>query len=480
MRKRTKIIIGLAVACAGTLVLGACSAGDNPYPSIDETGNKVSVRYDSNGGKFASTDNVSIVHNYPLDLALKGGLKLIEPGSDKLGADKLYTDISNSGYYLAGWYTNRQPRVSADGKPLDENGDLCEVSGKEQGYIYSGRWDFGKDTLDGYVKEGESYKAGEAVLTLYAGWVPDFTYTVYAQNGSEWAPYGTYSFSPAAEADYLLGLPEWDAEGVAVEYGKFPQADNKTFLKAYADEAMTQEYTQAIPHEGEIDLEKGIAVNGNKAVYTTWKDGVWFNIFTEDQFLANMRGNGCYDIKADLDFTEKTWPSGFSFGTFTGTILGNGHTFSNISVMQTDANNQLNGGLFGVIAESAKIENLSFENVTCTLNAGTRRRGGAFGLFAGELSERAEINNVSVQGKLLVGNAYISGGTNAGYYDVGLVTGNLVTDGITFDVTCESAEVKTGSKTTYPRKVKVMKDGSVIISDNGSSATEKPETEYEK
>lgn len=480
MRKATKIIIGLAVACAGTLVLGACSAGDNPYPSINKTENKVSVRFDSNGGKFANTDNVNVVHNYPLDLALKGGLKLIEPGSNKLGEDKLYTDISNSGYYLAGWYTDRQPRVSDDGKPLDEDGNLCEVSGKPQGYEYSGRWDFGKDTLDGYVKEGETYKAGEAVLTLYAGWVPYFSYTVYAQaDGGEWESIGKHMFSPAS-VNYQFALPQWDEAGVAVDYGKFPQAEDKTFLKAYADEAMTQEYTQAIPHEGSIDFEKGIAVGGNKAVYTTWKDGVWFNIYTAEQFSENVRGNGCYDIKADLDFSGKTWPAGFALGTFSGTILGNGHKFSNITVTQTDANSQLNGGLFGVIADGAKIENCSFGNVTYTLGAGTRRRDGSFGLFAGELSERAEINNVSVQGKLLVGNAYISGGTNAGYYDVGLVTGNLVTDGITFDVTCESAEVKTGSKTTYPRKVKVMKDGSVIISDNGSSATEKPETEYEK
>jgi hypothetical protein len=185
---------------------------------------------------------------------------------------------------------------------------------------------------------------------------------------------------------------------------------------------------------------------------------VWFNIYTAQQLLDNARTDGCYDIKADLDFAETGWTTAFARGTFSGQIIGNNHTLSNISVTQSAVGQQY-GGTFGRITESATIKDIAFANVTYYLNSGSRVYPSSFGLFAGELATGATIENVSVSGKLLIGNIYRP--TNDDSYHIGKICGNGTTLINAENVTCErNDEAFSGTPSI---EVSVGENGAVTI-----------------
>jgi hypothetical protein len=469
MKNRTKIIIGLLALCATSATLAACSVWDTPYDNLDKNGYNISVRYDINGGQFASTNNVNIVDVVSLEDALKG-VKLIEPTSEKRGKDNVYS-ASRSGYSLVGWYSERQEKVDENGNALDDYGELCSVSGNAQGYTYSGKWDFDTDVLK--VEDG-NYSSENVVMTLYAAWVPNFTYTFYTQTSDgEWKVASTYEYNPAISSG-KLDLPYWadEVEGVdkttvsgEMVYGDFPMVENKTFSALYRDSAKTDKVTTSyVEHSGGINLETGTAISPNNNFYLDLLDGTWFHIYTAKQFISNSRIDGSYIIYDDLDFTDLGWSVGLAQGDFTGSIVGNGHTFSNISIEQTNYS-QLRGGVFGRIMPTAKLENVTFDNVTYSLNAATRFVGGQFGLFAGSIDSSAKLENVKVKGELHIGNVY----SNYSYYQVGLLCSNidgLTLDGVTYDISLVVDAVVSGSSETYPTIAEVKSDGTVEFTRN--------------
>lgn len=479
MKKKTKVIIALCFAFGATLALAACATEQNPYEDFDRNGYTVSVRFDANGGKFAALDRVEIVDVFSPAEMQEGAdgnkqFRPLQPGSSQRGDGEAVTEVSNDGHFLAGWYTERTPRVNAAGEALDEYGELCSVTGRAQGYEYSGLWDFENDWYS--VDPDAEYTSAEPVLTLYAGWIPYFSYTfyepVYAADGTTvtaWTEVGETTFDPSF-SDGSLKLPAWNEETGALDMNDFPSVQGKTFTAVYADEALSQELTQ-VTHTGTIDYEKGIATGHDEPLYTTWREGTWFRIRTAEQFSRNGRIDGSYEILSDLDFTDVTWPAGLSRGIYSGTIEGNGHTFSNIKVTQTSVTDT-RGGLFGNIAASASIKDVTFENVTYTLSAGTRMAGAQFGLFTGNLSADAEIENVAVSGTFEVGGNIFPELDR--YKNVGLIVGGGDDHGISADnVGCKALSVETdedgdgiNETTSWPYRVAADADGFIIISAN--------------
>ena len=166
MKNKTKVMIGLAVASLATLALAACSGSTNRYGQYEKDGYGIRVRYYSNGGQFASTADVDLVDVYKLPES--GGIRLIEPGSDERGPKGEKTQIAYTGHFLAGWYQTRT--------------EITDVNG-EKTYSYSDPWDFKNDRLT--VDKDKTFEEDEAALSLYAVWVPNFTYTFYAQSGAD-------------------------------------------------------------------------------------------------------------------------------------------------------------------------------------------------------------------------------------------------------------------------------------------------------
>lgn len=459
MKKKTKWMLGLAVACGATLALAGCTGDQSPYTGLDSEKYNVSVRYDSNGGNFAYRENVEIVHVYSLENAKLNGdnyeITLIEPGSDALGDKKAYSEISYADHFLAGWYQTREPRVNEQGEPLDEYGELVSVSGRAQGYVYGGKWDFSKPLT---IAAGSSNSSKDAALTLYAGWIPNFLFEIVSETEKGEEVVGSYAFNPD-DTQGKLEIPAWNESTGAIDMKNFPAYSGYTFEHAYSSSDKQEEYTAPIEHGGSVNAEKGIAIDPIKRVYATWKEGTWFRISTAKQFVDNFRMSGYYEIAADLDFTDVNWKMSISSGTFNGKIFGNGHTFSNITVTQTNASDT-RGGLFGEIGAKTEMTDLAFTNITYNLSAGSRITGSYFGLFAGYVSDQAVLD-ITVEGTLAIKDSplYLT------YFNqIGAFSGNLERRGVSIaNIRCVTVESSDG---TYPIKATVHEDGEVEITRN--------------
>ncbi len=440
MTRKTKFRLGLLLISAVALitVLTGCSQWELPYEDLDRDGYTVSVRFDPCGGAFANTENVQVVDVFSLadakrDASGNYSISLITPDDSRRG-DRAFS-ISKNGCFFAGWYRECTPRVDESGDPLDCYGVPTSLSGLEQGYTYSGLWNFETDMMS--VPEG-THSSETPFMTLYAAWIPYFNFEFYVKNAD-----GSYELY---ESDKLISLsiPEWNMETGKLDMKDFPEIDGKTFVGAYLDKEMTKPVTETL--SGEIDYEHGVSATEKIAIYTEFADGEWYRITSAKQFAATKL-SGCYYIEADLDFTGVNWSSALAGGAFTGKIYGNGHKFSNISFIQAD-NSKTNGGLFGSVASGAALKDIAFENVSYTLGAGSRMQAPVFGLLCGTLSDDAVIEGVTVSSSSFI----ISGDIYPQEYTLGTLIGSGENRGI--DISGISVSLAEGSES----KISIVTD----------------------
>jgi len=159
MKRITKYLLLSTLMLMVSLLVVSCSQWDTPYVSLDDSKYNVSVKFDANGGMFAGTKDVYVVDVFSLENQKSdaNGMKeisLIQPDNSKRG-DRAF-EVSKTDYFLAGWYQERTPRVNDNGEALDDYGVPTSKSGRPQGYVYSGKWDFDIDTW--LTKEYSTYR----------------------------------------------------------------------------------------------------------------------------------------------------------------------------------------------------------------------------------------------------------------------------------------------------------------------------------
>lgn len=414
----------------------ACSSESTPYDDNNAAGYTVSVRYDANGGFFATSTSV-IMDSYNISGMSAGSngmvsLGLLAPEDSRRGSSDTFVATKN-GYFLAGWYTARMESTDSQGNTV---------------YTYSGKWDFSTDVLE--VDPNKTYTSSEPVMTLYAAWVPMFEINFVTRGTEEVV--GTYTFNPLTTGD--IKVPQWDPKTGAMEMYRFSQKKNCTFNGAYYDAAGTQPIEDVVIHTGVI-LENGTADGYSMNVYVDWLEGNWYHISTAEQLRKNADPAGHYILEADLDFADENWPSIFATGSFSGSIEGNGHTIRNVTFNQTKMDAE-NTGLFGTLQSGCKIENVTFENVTFTVERGFNRAAN-YGLLAGSIYEGATLTGVQIKGSTLL----IDSGARfaSDDYAIGLVCGagkaNLVS----------GAEISVGITGRNPEKytVSVDADGNTVV-----------------
>ena len=405
LRKLLKPILLVALAglvIAGILLMPSCSGAQDPYTANDEAGYSVSVKFDANGGLFTTNTSV-FVDSYKIDGLMHDGsgmlqLPVLAPDASARELDA-YTAVK-TGYFLAGWYSERTEQTAADGSTY---------------YTYSGQWDFATSRVA--VDPGKTYSASEPVLTLYAMWVPLFQVEFYDVDSGELL--ATQNIDPRTEA--TLTVPAWNTETGAMDLGKFPQKVGCTFESVYLDAEGKNPVTEAtVTHTGTLNEATGEATGTVMQLYVRYTEGTWYKIETAEQFLRNANPSGSYEILADLDFAGQAWPASLMYNTFTGKILGNGHTLKNITVDAND-NSRTTVGMFGSLGETALLENVTFTNVTLNINNAARMAGTAYGLLAGSVAEGAAVTDTALlEGKLFIDpNAYFM----TDDYVIGLITG---------------------------------------------------------
>ena len=411
MNKLLKILIPVALTVGVILTLTACKTRDNPYQKNEDDGYTVNVRYDANGGSFATNTSV-IVDSYNPDDFPSGKLPLIAPESAARGDKKQVA--RNNGFILAGWYTEREPVLDSNGNHLDYNNNIASETGMTPAYTFSGYWNFASDKLDISALEGDS-------ITLYAAWVPEFYFEYYdIETGEKLG-------DAIANVGESITLPAFNSATGKVDNNSLPQLFGKTYDKIFTDANGENEVNGTISHSGSINLENATASGATmklyfkrECLYVKLLEGEWYWISSVDQLIAASNPAGHYVLTEDLDFAGKSWPLS---GSFSGEIVGNGHKISNISVKQTSQGNI--AGIFKNITGTASISGVTFENATLEIKAGYSKAGISYGLFAGKIEQGAVITDVNVTGKIIISSDAYNGSMTKdnGDYSVGLIAG---------------------------------------------------------
>lgn len=440
MKKKLKIVICLICAFLICVGLSACSSLTELEEKQQE-GYKITVRYEANGGSFLNRPGITLVDmfnpsDYQADANGEIHIRLIEPTdpSRPSNGDKITLTLAD--HFFAGWYATREVKT-VDGVPVDEDGKVLKLQDDGSyvyadkpdttampAYVYSDYWDFENDTVD-YSETEHAKTDGVYELTLYAGWVQyyEFRYYYKMENSkdSEWTAitektkfdYKTTNAEASKTFDRdTIRVPEWDngvmnhthsyADGALYQ---FPKVEGTTFLKAYTDPNCKNEITDSFEHTGSLNLAMCEAIDRVQNIYILLEKGERYKITTAEQLVKNPNAAGIYEILNDLDFDGLTWSQVFSQGTFTGSMYASVGTVTlrNISAKHASAS-ATRGGLFGSIGAGARIENLTFENATFDLsNTGQRLRNTTFGLFAGNIDEKASISGVTVGGTFKIG-----------------------------------------------------------------------------
>jgi len=427
---RRIIVILASIAAALILIAGivwAIASGDESfYAGYEEDGYTVSITFDSNGGSFKGSDS-SVIDLYNPENVSEDGIKLLAPDDERRDKSNALT-VTKAGHFLAGWYRERT---------------LIDENAPEKGYTYSGKWDFENDRV--YIDPSKEYSAEESVMTLYAAWVPYYKYEIYTKDE------GGNEILVSTASAINLTIPEWADGGVVLEMDNFPKRNGYTLDSVYYDAAMTDKVVGETVGSGknkvisgEWDEATATSLTPTIKLYTTWQEGERYRIYSAEDLRKNADSAGYYEIYADLDFTGIEWPSIFVNGKFSGKIFGNYHTITGISVEST-SRSRINNGIFASLDENAYIEHLNFENVTHTIDLMSVATDASFGLLTGMISKGAKFNDVTVSGKIVIGDncAELASGNES--YVIGKVAGIGDTDGIIADVSVEKANPDNGS-----------------------------------
>lgn len=433
--KILKLITAAVLLAAVMILTTSCSAESN-YDRLDKNGYTVSVTFDPGVGQINSTNSTVTDSFNPADYTPNSSGKIEIPllAPDDARRDKNNVlKLSNPSHFLAGWYTERTP---------------IDPSDLSKGYTYSGKWDFESDRLT--LDPNGEYTSSVSQLTLYAAWIPYFNYEIYAEDKN-----GDWKIISTQEA-INLNVPVREEGDVTIDMGNFPKRAGYTLEKVYLDPECTVAATERV--SGKWSTETGTAEESTIKLYTKWLDGEHFYIYTADDLRKNADANGHYHIMADLDFTKVKWHNDFAKGKFSGAFYGGGHKISGVSV--TSDRNGAKVGLFGEITEKAVFENITFENVTHTFDTGIVNPDTCRGLLAGVIAEGASFTDVSISGKILLGDGCQNLKDKADNYTIGLVCAGQTPVGISASITCEKKNPE-NDRLTFT--LEVSEDGIVTL-----------------
>ncbi len=399
MKLKTKAILLICLTVAALCVICGC-ADKSIFEGYDDDGYTVSVRFDANGGTMM-TQVTAIVDTFNISEMKTNSdgqveIALLDPRDERRGNGNVCTpSYAQSGYYLAGWYTERTENPNGEG------------------YVYANPWNFETDRVR--VNPNDDNTSSSPVLTLYAVWKPLLVVEVVDRATN--TTLDTLTYDPKQDQ---VRMPEWKKDGTgSIDMNGFPEKEGYTFDAAYYDAEGTRKIdTEVLIHTAETD-ENATSMK----IYVDWLEGEWFHIYSAKQFVRKADSKGNYLICADLDFSKVDWPTAFMYEKFEGTIctLDNQQfTLSNITAVQD--RDKANAGLFGWISENAKISNVTFDNVTFTVQKGSIKQC-YYGLFSGSISENASIENVSITNGTLVIDSAIATTNTMPYenYVLGLV-----------------------------------------------------------
>ncbi len=469
MNKKIRFLI---LACALVLLclfISSCSSKD-VYGDYDEDGYTVSVKFDANGSYFGSSGNLFATDTYSIS-----GLKVNENGmkelyivkpDDGVRGEENKLEIERAamkGYFFAGWYTEMTEAKDKDGNILkDDKGNTV--------YNYSGYWDFSKP-LEIDPTPSEPYTSSNPVVTLYAAWVRQPSIEIYDIVNGEEKLVATYEIKNATlEGNNVISLPGWNKAKQKYEFGALADAilqkeDGGTtekypwtlssFVKNESDVITSTVFFEGLCLDSErqnmlqgssfvhpfiYDDETATITNPTLKLYisNSTKDGEWYRIYSAKEFASEAKRDSNLEIMQDLEFSAlQAWPNALRNNDFEGTILGNGHKISGVTINSTTG---ASFGMFKSITKDAVIKDLTLENVTATIKSVYIKPGARYAILASTIEDGFEFENVSFENMKLQIHASASSIVTADY-EIGLVCAEGYSDTLGVDISKFGYEV---------------------------------------
>lgn len=450
MKAKIKPLMILIAIFAASLIMGVaagCSIGESTqYDTAMEKGMYSSVTYYANGGSFSGSDICYKTMYFLPDSPIFN----IGYDAYPVGGSGSALSVTRTNMVLAGW---AKAEVDENGKPtLLEMTDKGELTGKvlpvlengsasitssedgrelnEQKKRFTAKLPDNPEDYDyvfGTENELHPRLAQDEHLYLVAVWAPDVVldYVLVADEAvtfempkeddpeteeNESLQTENVSLQPGS----VIASASFGAAGyITLKPGNAPKAakSSHSFIYLFWDEECTLPVTSKNADRGSAKYG-ALAVERpqdgeNAKIYAKYMSGTNWTAVDEPSDVSKMfslLGNNNYYLVDDIDCSSRTFTS-FSTGTFTGKILGNGYTISDLNFGTERSNitpgNDATISMFGSVGATAEISNLKIKNVTAYVKVKNSISGSytvsVYALFSG-LADGATIDNLSVDG----------------------------------------------------------------------------------
>ena len=396
MKKFKCKIIGVLLGLAAVFTAAGCSLNKSEDQIKEQYNLNACVTYYGNGGCFNDKGEKTEVtlwldatSAYPYNMP-SDNEELNESSNHQAGKGTMH--VSRDRYVFEGWYYALLDETT--GEPLvDENGNV----------LMGDPVDFSDPVSVGdhlYVVAKWSKKEHVEIRLVSD---VDFTATVQkldAEGNQMFDKNGKLETeSKVVKNGDVLQLKEYSttSKTVRLSYSSEPASNavGVSFFAYYADAECTQMLSGT-------DLTIRPLGNGqNQVVYAKYIEGDWAVIRSNEDYTklfnsAVMKDN--YWLLCDLDLTGKSITPRTSFS---GTIMGNGHTIKGLKVSASRSSVRENStqSIFGEIKATAKISDLILEDWSLEIetNRSTVKNITTY-IFWSKVEEGAVFENVTIKG----------------------------------------------------------------------------------
>ncbi len=397
MKKRFKFgIIGALMFLASLFTLAGCQLNKTLEGIKEEYGVNASVVYYGNGGYFNDkTEKTSIElwldaekvfpYNVPSDN------EALNQESNHKPSSKGTVKVARDGYVFKGWY---YPVV-------DETTGKLAVD--EKGYYVLGE----------AANFNQKLSVGDQMIVV-AKWakreaveirlVAEVPFTASIEKIEDGKVVKDENGTPVRETKQLqsgevIALKDYSTtdKTVTLSYTSLPTQGetDATFFAYYFDEACTQMLSSA-------DLKlKEVGNEQNQVIYAKYIAGKWDIIRANadyNKLFKNKNAAGNYWLLTDLDLTGKTIAP---LTSFSGTLVGDGHTIKGLTVNAASGSVRENNtiSIFGEIKSTAKISNLTLDGWKLTVDSNPSIvKNLTTYMFFSKVEDGATFENFSIKG----------------------------------------------------------------------------------
>ncbi len=325
MIKKVKTKLLVLLACLAALfLLGGCTLGLTLKELIDENNLVAQVSYYANGGKFDGSMNVK-------EMYYKENSPILDIGNNADAKIK----IENTGFDFAGWYYIE----------TDSSGNLVK---KEDGsYKLLQKVDFTERIQKGehwHIAAGWSTKVVLNIQLVCDAGV-ELTMDVGGEEKTvtNGAIIDNRPYDPATDSVRVSAIPSLTDKNA-----------NYIFVEYYEDEACTKPVSVVYKEDGQ---------QTDGVVYARYIEKSWTvvkNANAVKSMFFNATADKKYWLAKDVDLKGEEIKNNSNFAC---ELQGNGFTIKNLKVNDKEVADNYVGSLFGDIAATAVIQNVTFENV---------------------------------------------------------------------------------------------------------------------